>query len=528
MTHLVPNGAARPAAVAVRGLSWRPLGRLAPTLRDLDLTLQPGERLLVVGPSGAGKSTLLRALAGLLETADAGERTGEVLVDGVTVTGDGAAAAPQSVAGRVGLVLQEPGRSVVAATVGRDVAFGPENLGLPRPEIATRVTEALAAVAFPYGPDRPTSALSGGELQLLAVAGALAMGPGLLLLDEPVSMLDAPAAQRVVDAVRQLGRGTTLVVVDHRPAHWLDVVDRMLVLDSTGRAVADGPASRVLVEQRDSLRRLGVWLPDGPPQPSGRGAPMRTGSLAASAAQPPVPATGRQPTSDALLTLRDVVVRRRGHGPLPLRAAPSSRPAVDGVTLDVPCRQPTALVGRPGAGKSTLLAVAAGLLAPTSGTARLAGEPRPLSRLRARDLAARVAWIPQRPDHGFVTHRVRDEVLATPRALDRRAPEAEELLERLGLSSLADADPRSLSGGEARRLVVAAALAAGPELVCADEPTVGLDRHTWDAVSGLLAEHAETGALLLATHDEQLVTAVARRRLVVREGRVVEDAGVSP
>ncbi len=242
-------------------------------------TLRPGERVLLVGPSGSGKSTLLRALAGLLETVDAGELSGSVLVDG---------AAPGERPGAVGLVLQEPGAGVVAATVGRDVAFGPENVGMPRAAMPAVVSSALASVGLGDLPlDTPTSALSGGQTQRLALAGTLALDPSVVLLDEPTAMLDPGSAQEVRDAVAALtsdggrpveaseaggpaGRhpSPTLVVVEHVLAPWVDLVERLVVLSADGRVVADGPVAETLGAQRERLLAMGIWVPgEGPPPP---------------------------------------------------------------------------------------------------------------------------------------------------------------------------------------------------------------------------------------------------------------------
>src|SRR5690348_14504308 len=257
-----------PGHVEVRGLAWRPYGRRDPVIPGLDLTVCAGQRVLLVGPSGSGKSTLLRALAGVLEVADSGERSGSVLLDG---------APPGERAGAVGLVLQEPGAGVVSATIGRDVAFGLENTGVPREAMPARVAAALAAVGLTMAQDTPTHALSGGEQQRLALAGALALEPTLLLLDEPTAMLDPGNAASVRASVTEVvrARSLTTVVVEHRLGPWLDLVDRLVALGPDGRVVADGEPAAVLDEHGKSLAAQGIWVP-GTPDPEPQGPPAGT------------------------------------------------------------------------------------------------------------------------------------------------------------------------------------------------------------------------------------------------------------
>lgn len=270
------------------GLTWRPHGRREPTLRDLTLSLGPGERVLLAGASGSGKSTLLRLLAGLADES-LGELTGELRLPG------------EDRPGRAGLLLQDPTHAVVAEHAGRDVAFGPENRRRERPEIADRARRALAAVGFPYPAARRSTDLSGGELQRLALAGALALDPDLLLLDEPTAMLDPDGARTVRDAVigAVADRPVTVVVVDHRPGDWLGFCDRMLVLGPDGRLIADGPARTVLAEQRDELLAAGVWVPgEPPPEPVGIDWTRPVGASSSTSARGEVgsrPADGRGP-----------------------------------------------------------------------------------------------------------------------------------------------------------------------------------------------------------------------------------------
>lgn len=219
------------ARVELSGWGWRHAGRADYALRGVDLVIEPGERVLLLGASGAGKSTLLHALAGLTgpNGAITGEEEGRLLVDGKPAT---------SQRGRIGLVAQDPESQLVMARAGDDVAFGLEDLGVPREQIWARVDEALARVGFPYGRAHPTAALSGGEKQRLVIAGVLAMRPRLLLLDEPTANLDPPGARLIRDVLARLlaDTGATLVLVEHRVADVVDLVDRVVVVEPGGES----------------------------------------------------------------------------------------------------------------------------------------------------------------------------------------------------------------------------------------------------------------------------------------------------
>jgi energy-coupling factor transport system ATP-binding protein len=496
-----PGG--RRGHLEVRGLTWRPYGRRDPVIPGLDLAIPAGQRVLLVGASGSGKSTLLRALAGVLEVADSGDRGGTVLLDGDV---------PGARAGDVGLVLQEPGAGIVSATVGRDVAFGLENIGMPRAEMPARVAAALAAVRLDMPQDTPTYALSGGEQQRLALAGALALQPAVLLLDEPTAMLDpvnAESVRRTVDEVTR-SRGLTTVVVEHRLGPWLDLVDRLVVLDSTGHVVADGSPSGVLAAHGESLAAQGIWVP-GIPDPEPRGIP-------AGVFEPTVAGAN-------LLTLdaADVTISRSVRA---LDGSTRTTVAVQDQWFQARAGQVHALVGPSGAGKSTFMLALAGLLRRQRGEVRLRpdlavdGERDP-RELGTVDLARRVAWVPQWASSTIVSHTVLDEVMTTSRAVGLVESEAlaraRALLAHLGLAHLEQADPRHLSGGEQRRLAMASAVVHQPALVCADEATVGQDRLTWAAVMGIVEGLRDTGAaIVLTTHDDAVTTRADRVTLIER------------
>ncbi len=385
-------------------------------------------------------------------------------------------------------MVQNPEDAVVAAQVGRDVAFGPENLGLGRTETWARVDAALAAVGLDVAREHLTVALSGGEKQRLALAGQVALRPDVLLLDEPTSMLDAASAARVRDAVLSVAQDRTLVVVEHRLEPWLPHVDRVVVLGPGAVVVQDTDVGGFLAGPPPE----GVWFP-GLPDP-----------------EPVVVPEGLvRPESSVAHALDavEVVLRSRS-----LRGTQESC-ALDGVSLVARPGIVTALVGPSGSGKSTALGVLGGLVRPTSGTV----TPE-LGRTRSRDLARLMGWVPQNPEHGFVTTRVANEVARTSERVGRRV-DVDVVLDVLGLGHLREANPYRLSGGEQRRLALAAALAHRPGTVLLDEPTVGQDRGTWSAVAGWVRAAAGAGATtVLSTHDD-----LAPRDVEVRleRGRVV-------
>ncbi|MFC9352457.1 ABC transporter ATP-binding protein [Arthrobacter sp. NPDC057013] len=504
------DGGVRPAAVRARGWGWRHAGRTKPAVHALDLDIRPGERVMLLGPSGAGKSTLLHALAGVLGDSDPGgssaddggpqgtgapdpddaDESGQLLIDG---------APSRAQRGRAGLMQQDPETQVVLSRLGDDVAFGAENLSVPRGEIWRRVHEALDDVGLAHLPlNHPTSALSGGQKQRLALAGILAMRPGLILLDEPTANLDPAGVLEVRDAVgRCLDKtGATLVVVEHRVAAWKDLVDRIVVLQpgsaADGAVLIDGTPDEVLQQARGMLTAAGVWVPGYVPETRHR-----------SAAGPSNANSGRLLLAAEKLAVSRERPRRRG-----FRAVPPE-PVLRDVTAQVRAGEALTVTGPNGAGKSTFALTLAGLLPPVDGkvsaTVELsAGAGIDPYKWKAEHLISRIGTVFQEPEHQFVTGRVLDELQFGPRHLGRGEERVDELLERLRLTHLVDANPYTLSGGEKRRLSVATVLAAHPQVLVLDEPTFGQDANTWAELASFLSELLDAGtAVVSVTHDEE-------------------------
>ena len=506
----VPLGEGAGARVCARGWGWRHAGRKNAALSDVDLDIAPGERVLVLGPSGSGKSTLMGGLAGLLGGAEEGEATGTLTVDGV---------APAEARGRVGLLMQDPEAQVVLARVGDDVAFGMENLGVAREEIWPRVENSLEAVGLSVPLDHSTTELSGGQKQRLALASILAMGPGLLLLDEPTANLDPSGVAEVRAAVETVVErtGATVVVVEHRVDVWASLVDRVIVV-ADGAIAADGPLREVLAQQGEALRERGIWLP-------GDDVAAEVGPA------PEVPPASSEAAPIARVT--DLTI---GYD--------ASAPVRSGIDLTIERGVSTCIVGANGAGKSTFALTLAGLLPPLAGTVEVetadgtAGDPHEWS---SKQLLGRMSMVFQEPEYQFLAATVAEELAIGPRAAgmseEEIAPLVDEHLEALGLTKLARANPMTLSGGEKRRLSVATALISAPELLILDEPTFGQDRGTWLGLVRLLRAALERGVTLVSiTHDPAFVAAMGQR--VVDLGQVgtrgatladpADEAGAAP
>ncbi|RBP63134.1 energy-coupling factor transport system ATP-binding protein [Brevibacterium sanguinis] len=481
-----------PLPVTARGFSWRHADRVAPAVGPLDLDIAAGERVLLLGPSGSGKSTLLHAIAGVLP-AESGEARGEILL------GD---APPDPGRGEVGVVFQDPDAQVVFSRVGDDVAFGMENLGMPAAEIEPRIASALPAMGLDLDHDHPTAALSGGQKQRLALAGILAMAPQILVLDEPTANIDPESTAGIRDAVlrMQAETGATMIVVEHRVDLWIDHVDTVIVLGPDG-VLVEGPPRRILgdPELSDVLERCGIRVPGA----------VRALGQSRRAHSP----------AEAVLGARSLAVARPG----------ACVPAARDLDLTVHAGEAVGIVGPNGAGKSTTALTLAGLIPEFAGEvavqgrlARGAKHSRPF-RWSSRFLAPRIGSVFQEPDHQFLRATVAEELALGPRLAGWTAAEVEArvsaLLLTLGLADRAEAHPQGLSGGEKRRLSVAAMLAPRPAVLVVDEPTFGQDALTWAGLVDLFLEVLDHGCAVIAvSHDLEFLDAIGARRVGLGAG----------
>lgn len=455
-------------AIEFRALAYRypDAGRAA--LRDVELVLSDGLTLLT-GDSGSGKSTLLRVCNGLVPHFHGGAISGVARVFGQDVT----RTTTRRLARDVGFVFQDPELQAVYVRVEHDVAFGLENMQIPRPQMRERVEAALAACGILALRNRNVSTLSGGERQRVALAGVLAMRPRMLVLDEPLSQLDSDGACAVMSAVEAaVSRQTVTLVAEHR---------HRLVQPLTTRII--GMAGGVLV------RHTAEGAPDG--LSLLQADVDADGAESSGAAAPSAGATG-----GAGLRLSDVVAGHNGSAVL------------QDVDLSVASGEIVAVTGRNGSGKTTLLRTIAGLLPPLHGHVERAD--------------GRVAYLPQNPTALLHRQTLRDEVAWTLRH-DGAGPSVDAVLRSFALTHVADRYPRDLSTGERQRAALAAALAGAPVIALLDEPTRGMDSAARTVLARVTQRLAHAGAaVVIATHDDEVANLVATRIVETCDGRVVE------
>ncbi|GII98856.1 energy-coupling factor transport system ATP-binding protein [Sediminihabitans luteus] len=529
------------AAVEVRGLTFRYPGAAHDTLRGVDLRIEAGDFVAVVGGNGSGKTTLCKAFNGLVPHFWSGDLTGTVLVDGR----DTADLSVAELSHHVGYVYQDFGNQLVRPTVRDDVAFAPVNFGLA--DWRERTDEALEALGITAIADRFTWQLSGGQQHLTALAGALALRPSVLVVDEPVAEVDPARAAEIYERLAWLNRtlGTTVVVIEHHaelvaryarsvvlmadgaPAWHLPVAEALARTDDL--AAADIPAPQVTAVAR-------AFAPTGPvpltvPQTvrwleEREVGPRVAGRPGGEAPEVEVGAGARPGGEVASVPDEPRVVAHLegvGHG---YRAVSGPRTEVlTGIDLTLREGERVALVGSNGAGKSTLLTLLAGLAVPRAGVVRVDGtDTRDVS---AAELADTVCYLCQRPEEMFLQDSVRADVAMHPagRRVAGTTELVEEVLERMQLGDVAHRDGRLLSGGQQRRATLAVGLAMRPRLLLLDEPTSSLDLRSRDDVIAMLTALAEhIRCTVVATHDMHLVAEWADRVIVLDGGRVLADA----
>jgi energy-coupling factor transporter ATP-binding protein EcfA2 len=509
------------AAAAFDGVEVRYPDAEAPAVGPVSFAVRRGERVLLLGPSGSGKSTLLLALTGLLPESIPGEVTGQVRLGGEPV----AARTPAGWAGHVAHFFQDADQTLCGMRVEDEIAFALENRALLEPEIDARVSQIMERMGLPDAwRCRRTAALSGGEKQLVALAATLVQEPALFVADEPTAHLAPEAAHRLHRLLAAPDPVRAVLIVDHRVDDAILSVDRVVILDSDGRVLAEDPPRTVFREQHEELRAHGIWMPlaselDAALIESGIAlevAPLTVeealsglDAIRQDDARAVVTAFVEERLSPAAPEIPGPVLARLEHAD----CAPFLGPVVlRDTSVEIRANEVVGIVGRNGAGKSTLAACLAGLLRLRAG--RRTGPP------------GGVAF--QNPETQFTEGSVLDEVLAAfcpERGREEAIPAAQAVLARWGLGDLSRRHPYQLSQGQKRRLALATLTATDrwPFLVL-DEPLAGLDARGAAQVEADIERLREGGrAVAIVTHDMDLVLRLCPRLVVVGDGGIIAD-----
>ena len=492
--------------IELRGITFTPPDSSEHVLKDVDLTVEEGELLLVSGPTGSGKSTLLGVLAGLVPRFTGGVLDGDLLLDGTSII----RTPPRERAGIIGYVGQDPVAGFVTDTVEEELAYGMEQLGLPPATMRRRVEETLDLLGIAELRQRSLRTLSGGQQQRVAIGSVLTTHPRVVVLDEPTSALDPTAAEDVLATITRLVHdlGTSVVLAEHRLERVVPFADRIALLVGDGSVAVGEPAdiledSPVVPPLVELGRELG-WSPlpltvrDARRRARALGSPVNRVSLNVSGVA--TPGLRKSLRSSGLTVTR------------------GRTPVLHDVSIELPTGRVTALMGRNGSGKSTLLWTLQGTQRRLAGSVDVGGkDPATLDPEARRTL---VGLLPQTAADLLYLETVAEEC-------DAGGPRTREILDSLVPGIPDDQHPRDLSEGQRLALALSLVLSADPPVVLLDEPTRGLDYAAKHALAEILRDLTGAGkAVLVATHDVEFVAEAADDVVVLADGEVVSAGDV--
>ena len=517
--------------IETRGLSYTYPHASKPALSDVNLSVEPGEFILLTGPSGCGKTTFCRALNGLIPKFYSGEMEGTVRVAGL----DTREHPTMALAQHVGLIFQNPDNQIFALTVEKDIAFGLENLGTPKETMLKEINWAAASTGIQPLMKRATHELSGGQKQRLTIASILAMRPQIIVMDEPTAFLDPVGAERIFGVLDSLNReyGMTVILIEHRMDLASKHVNRIIVFNR-GSVVSDGDPAEVLSE--DSTRLLGVGTPrvlelSRRLESSG----LRFGRLPVSAEalyealRPRLEGRVAKPAAD-VGPLAEYAGEFHHQPAIQVKGADYTYPggvkALSGVDLTIHHGEYVAIMGENGAGKTTLVKHFNGLLRPGKGSVLMDGADT--SATSVAKLSRRVGLVFQNPDDQLFEETVEKEISFALRNFGFSESVVESrvkwALNLLDLGEYKDSSPFTLSGGERKRVALASVLAWNPDILVLDEPTVGQDYGQKERLRHFLVQLRTQGkTVIVVTHDVEFVAESQPRIVLMAGGRITGD-----
>ncbi|MCX6642079.1 MAG: energy-coupling factor transporter ATPase, partial [Candidatus Bathyarchaeota archaeon] len=469
--------------VEVKDLWYTYPNAAAPALKGINLNIEEGEFILLTGPSGCGKTTFCRCLNGLVPHFYSGEMKGEINVLGL----DTRKYQTMELARHVGLIFQNPDNQIFALTVEKDIAFGLENLGIPKKKMREEINDAAKLTDIHQLLQRGTHELSGGQKQRLTIAGILAMHPRIIVMDEPTSFLDPVGAEKIFEVLHHLNKehGITIILIEHRLDLAVKYLDRIIIFNQ-GEVVNDGSPEKIFNDEKTRL--IGVGIP--------RMVELSRRLKSHNYVIPQTPLNANQfyeylkpflgPEKPQIKKKRieefDEITNTQQNNPLIqindlFFSYPSGVEAIKGVTLNISNGEYVAIMGENGAGKTTLVKHLNGLLKPKHGKIIIDGTD--VSKVSVATLARKVGLVFQNPDDQLFAEDVEEELSFALRNFgfknDVIKDRVEWALNLLDIGRYRKSSPFTLSGGERKRVALASVLAWNPNVLVLDEPTIGQD-----------------------------------------------------
>ena len=499
----------------------------SPVLKDISLSVPEGQFLAILGHNGCGKSTLAKHFNAILTPT-----AGKVTVAGIDTSDEERLF---DIRQTVGMVFQNPDNQLVATVVEEDVAFAPENMGVPQPEIRRRVDEALKQVDMYEYRDHAPHQLSGGQKQRVAIAGVIAMQPKCIVMDEPTAMLDPKGRREVMKTIRMLNKekGITVVLI----THYMDEAaqaDRVVVMDG-GKIIMDNVPKKIFSRVKE-LRAVGLDVPqvtelcdmliekgvDISPeiiheQECAEALFRLTGGR--SAVIPPKPEEPVEDNRPVVLTA-DKVTYKYSVG------TPFEKTAVDSVDLEIREGEFVGIIGHTGSGKSTLIQHFNGLVKPTSGHVLVDCADIWGRGVNIRDIRFKVGLVFQYSEHQLFEETVAKDIAYGPKNMGLTEEEIKQRVvsaaESMDIVKLLNKSPFELSGGQQRRVALAGVLAMDPEVLILDEPAAGLDPKGRDKILGQIKQYHEKygKTILLVSHSMEDIVKYSGKVLVMNKSRL--------
>ena len=513
-------------SIEIKNLTYSYPGASAPTLKDINLEIEKGDFLAIVGNNGCGKSTLCKVMNGLIPHFITGEFQGDVLVGGISTLESDIGTLAQ----KVGYVYQDFENQIVRPTVLDDASYACMNYGMK--DYKERGMKALELCGLTGRENDYVFQLSGGQTHLLALAGAVSLGPEVLILDEPIAQLDPRHADLIYEILKDLNenQGKTIIVIEHHTEYIGDYCKNVLLLKD-GRVEWKLPAREAL-SRVEELQASNIF----PPQVTLAAYELeKKGKIPSAREYPSTVEEGKK--AFRRLTFRDQYmeyqIRQKKretsveykHAAVSYRSVKGEpRKIFEDLNLEISRGEKIALIGSNGAGKSTLMKMMTGLLKPSSGEVLI----KDISTRNAKpeNLSKYVSLVYQNPEDMFIKDSIENDIsfAMKDRGIDNWEERTRQLLERFRLTELKDRDGRLLSGGQMRRASLAIGIALNPEILLLDEPTANLDIATRKEIMRTLNDMKDiTETVMIATHDMQLVCEWAQRIIVLSQGRIIAD-----